>query len=80
MSVTDPDEVAKLAAVIAELNGIFGDISDTPHVNVEYPLATRVEFIVDGTRAQVVYGASEVSTSLQDDERTLKVFLRTKER
>lgn len=77
MSVTDPEEVAKLAARIAELDGIFTDISDTPHTNASYPLVTRVEFIVDGTRAQVVYGASEVSTSLQDDDRTLKVFLKT---
>lgn len=40
---------------------------------------TRVEVINNSGRALVTYGASEVFTSLQDDERTLKVFYNTEE-
>lgn len=54
---------------------IFGPLPVDPPVNIEYPLVTRVEFIVNAGREQVVYGASNVSTSMQDDGRTLKVFL-----
>jgi hypothetical protein len=41
------------------------------------PDVTRVELIVNATRDRVIYGARDVSTALQDEGRTLKVFLTT---
>lgn len=41
----------------------------------EKPLVTRVELIVNSQREKVIYDATGVSTALQDDGRTLKVFL-----
>ena len=37
---------------------------------------TRVELIEDSGRAYVKYGATDVVTSIQDQGRTLKIFLR----
>lgn len=36
---------------------------------------TRVEVIENSERAYTIYGAENVKTALQDDGRTLKVFL-----
>lgn len=42
------------------------------------PLVTRVELIRNSTRDRVLYDVRDVSTALQDEGRTLKVFLRDK--
>lgn len=42
----------------------------------EHKDVTRVELIVNSQRDRVIYGASEVATALQDDGRTLKVFMK----
>ncbi|MET0886754.1 MAG: hypothetical protein ABWX92_09915, partial [Mycetocola sp.] len=39
------------------------------------PTVTRVEVIDNGGRAFVIYGASKVQMHIQDEGRTLKVFL-----
>lgn len=39
------------------------------------PQVSRVELIINSQRDRVLYGVTEVSTALQDDGRTLKVFL-----
>jgi hypothetical protein len=44
---------------------------------MERPEVTRVELIENSGRAYVKYGVSEVATSLQDEGRTLKLFLRS---
>ena len=41
-----------------------------------FPNVTRVEVIDSSGRSYVKYNTSDVSISLQDDERTLKVFLK----
>lgn len=41
-----------------------------------YPKVTRVEVIDSTGRAYTTWEATNVTTILQDDERTLKVFLR----
>lgn len=41
-----------------------------------YPKVTRVEVIDSTGRAYTTWEATDVVTILQDDERTLKVFLR----
>lgn len=41
-----------------------------------YPKVTRVEVIDSTGRAYQTWEAADVTTILQDDERTLKVFLR----
>lgn len=41
-----------------------------------YPKVTRVEVIDSTGRAYTTWEATDVTTILQDDERTLKVFLR----
>jgi hypothetical protein len=41
-----------------------------------YPKVTRVEVIDSNGRAYTTWEAADVVTILQDDERTLKVFLR----
>ena len=41
-----------------------------------YPKVTRVEVIDSTGRAYTTWEAADVTTILQDDERTLKVFLR----
>ena len=41
-----------------------------------FPNVTRVEVIDSNGRTYVKYGVSDVSISLQDNERTLKVFLK----
>ena len=45
-----------------------------------FPLVTRVEVITDAGREFVRYECSNVQVSLQDDERTIKVFLVSDER
>ena len=41
-----------------------------------YPEVTRIEVITDDGREFVRYGCSNVQVSLQDEGRTLKVFLK----
>lgn len=41
---------------------------------------TRVEVIIDSERRLIAYGASDVETHVQDERRTLKVFLREPDR
>lgn len=41
-----------------------------------YPKVTRVEVIDNSGRAYTEYNAADVQISFQDDERTLKVFLK----
>lgn len=41
-----------------------------------FPKATRVEVIDSNGRSYVKYDVKDVFISLQDDERTLKVFLK----
>jgi hypothetical protein len=41
-----------------------------------FPKVTRVEVIDSSGRSYVKYDVSDVSISLQDDDRTLKVFLK----
>lgn len=41
-----------------------------------FPKVTRVEVIDSSGRSYMTYNASQVSISVQDDERTLKVFLK----
>lgn len=41
-----------------------------------YPKVTRVEVIDSTGRAYTTWEATDVTTILQDEERTLKVFLR----
>lgn len=40
-----------------------------------FPKVTRVEVIDSSGRSYIKYDVKDVSISLQDDERTLKVFL-----
>ena len=40
-----------------------------------YPEVTRVEVVTNNGRELVRYGCSNVQVSLQDDGRTIKVFL-----
>lgn len=42
----------------------------------KFPNVTRVEVIDSSGRSYVKYAVSDVSISVQDDERTLKVFLK----
>lgn len=44
-----------------------------------FPGVTRVELIDDTGRAYTTYNAHEVMVSVQDNGRTLKVFLKTQE-
>jgi hypothetical protein len=44
-----------------------------------FPNVTRVEVITDDGREFVRYECSNVQVSLQDDSRTLKVFLKQKQ-
>jgi len=44
-------------------------------VMVQRPQVSRVELIVNSQREKVIYGATGVSTALQDGGQTLKVFL-----
>ena len=41
-----------------------------------YPKVTRVEVIDSRGRAYMEYNAADVQVSFQDDEKTLKVFLK----
>jgi hypothetical protein len=41
-----------------------------------FPKVTRVEVVDSSGRSYVKYDVSDVSISLQDDDRTLKVFLK----
>lgn len=52
---------------------------EKPYEPLARAQVTRVELIVDSQRDRVIYGAENVSTALQDDGRTLKVFLDTEE-
>lgn len=40
------------------------------------PDVDRVELIVNSERVKVIYGATAVETALQDEGRTLKIFLK----
>lgn len=42
---------------------------------MEFEKVTRVEVVESGGRAFTRYGVDGVTLSLQDDERTLKIFL-----
>jgi hypothetical protein len=55
-------------AIVSKPSGI-------DNISVTYPHVTRVELIVNAERREVIYGAKDVFTDLQDDGRTLKVFL-----
>lgn len=55
------------------------EVVEKPYEPLARAQVTRVELIVDSQRDRVIYGAENVSTALQDDGRTLKVFLDTEE-
>ena len=48
------------------------------YYTVNYPKVNRVEVIGDDGRAYTNYNATDVQLHIQDDGRTMKVFLRTK--
>jgi hypothetical protein len=48
--------------------------------SARYPKVTRLEVISEGGRDFVLYGTDNVEISLQDDERTMKIFLERKEK
>lgn len=67
-------EQETIAARIYNDLSVYGVIEEPDRLNFKHQV-TRVEVIDGGGRAYSVSGASNVMTSLQDDRRTLKVFL-----
>lgn len=50
-------------------------VVEKENVLLHRPLVSRVELIVNYQREKVMYGVHKVYTALQDEERTLKLFV-----
>jgi hypothetical protein len=72
------DRIAQLREETARIRGTMGEDIQAPNGDFlkSYPEVTRVEVITDDGREFVRYDCNNVQLSLQDDGRTLKVFLK----
>jgi hypothetical protein len=72
------DRIAQLRKETARIRKTMGEDIQAPNGDFlkNYPEVTRVEVITDDGREFVRYDCSNVQMSLQDDGRTLKVFLK----
>jgi hypothetical protein len=72
------DRIAQLREETARIRKTMGEDIQAPNGDFlkNYPEVTRVEVITDDGREFVRYDCSNVQVSLQDDGRTLKVFLK----
>ena len=72
------ERIAQLREETARIRKTMGEDIQAPNGDFlkNYPEVTRVEVITDDGREFVRYDCSKVQMSLQDDGRTLKVFLK----
>jgi hypothetical protein len=72
------DRIAQLREETARIRKTMSEDTLAPNGDFlkNYPEVTRVEVITDDGREFVRYDCSNVQMSLQDDGRTLKVFLK----